>query len=104
MKFRTETLEGAIIIETNTGSVGGNETDATSGWIILGGPIKGSYYIKNGEDRAQDYVSDFGMRVEDPCQAVDNKLNINLNPTSTTVKDLKYHNGADSHYWLSKVC
>ena len=34
---------------------------------MVGGPIKGSYAIKNGEDPINDYISDFGMRVEDPC-------------------------------------
>ena len=48
-------------------------TDESSGWILVGGPIKGSYVIKNGEAGAYDYVSDFGMYVNDPCQAVDNK-------------------------------
>ena len=42
------------------------------------------------------------MYVEDPCQPVDNKLNINLSPTNTTVKDLKYHNGTDSQFWLTQ--
>jgi hypothetical protein len=27
-----------------------------------------------------DYISDFGMNVEDPCQAVDNSKKINLDP------------------------
>ena len=75
-----------------------------SGDIVLGGPIKGSYAIINDTDRIYDYVSDFGMRVEDPCQAVDNKLTINVNPRNTTFKDLKYHSGTDSHFWLPKVC
>ena len=82
----------------------GIETDESSGWISLGGPIKGSYALKNGEDRANDYISDFGMRVEDPCQAVDNNVKIYLTPTSTTVKDLKYHDGTDSKFWIRKVC
>ena len=42
------------------------------------------------------------MYVEDPCQPVDNKLNINLSPTNTTVKDLKYHDGTDSQFWLTQ--
>ena len=44
------------------------------------------------------------MRVEDPCQAKDNNFNINLNPRNTTVKDLKYHEGTDSLFWLRKMC
>ena len=44
------------------------------------------------------------MRVEDPCQAFDNKLNINLDPSNTTVKDLKFHKGADSEFWLTNIC
>ena len=42
------------------------------------------------------------MYVEDPCQPVDNKHNIHLSPTYTTVKDLKYHNGTDSEFWLTQ--
>ena len=89
---------------TETSEVCGIETDESSGWISLGGPIKGSYALKNGEDRFSDYISDFGMRVEDPCQATDNKLNINLRPSHTTIKDLRYHEGTDSQFWLRSVC
>ena len=67
------------------------------------GPIKGSYLVKVGEDN-YDYISDFGLFVQDPCQAFDNKQSINLNPTKRTVKDLKYHDGTDSEFWLPKVC
>ena len=70
--------------------------------MSLGGPIKGSYVIKNGEDDKYDYISDFGMYVEDPCQAIDNKMKIDLNPTRTTVKDLKYHEGTESSFWLTQ--
>jgi hypothetical protein len=76
----------------------------SSEWIFLGGPIKGSYVIKSNEDVVNDYISDFGMRVGDPCQIVDNSMKINLNPTNRTVKDLKYHDGTDSHFWLPSVC
>lgn len=82
----------------------GTETENSSAWISVGGPIKGSYALKNGEDKLYDYSSDFGVRVGDPCQAVDNKLNINLNPRNMTVKDLKYHEGTDSQFWLPTVC
>jgi len=44
----------------------------SSGWMPVGGPIKGSYIVKNGEDSYYDFISDFGVYVEDPCQAVDN--------------------------------
>ena len=64
----------------------------------MGGPIKGFYAIKNGEDARYDYISDLGVRVSDPCQAIDNELNIILNPTNTVVKDLKYHLGTDSQF------
>jgi hypothetical protein len=87
-----------------TSTTCGTETETTSGWIFLPGPIKGSYAIQNGTDDGYDYISNFGMRVEDPCQAVDNKKNINLTPSHTTVKDLKYHHGTDSYFWLAKVC
>jgi len=51
-----------------------------SRWILIGGPIKGSYVVKKGLDAVYDYISDFGVIVEDPCQAVDNTLNINMDP------------------------
>ena len=82
----------------------GTETDTSSGWIPVGGPIKGSYVTKNSTDAQYDYISDFGFYVEDPCQAFDNKLNINLNPTKRTVKDLKHHDGTDSQFWLANIC
>ena len=82
----------------------GTETETSSGWIPVGGPIKGSYAVKNGTDKEYDYISDFGFYVEDPCQAFDNKLKINLNPTNRTVKDLKYHDGTDSQFWLTNIC
>ena len=82
----------------------GTETETSSGWIPVGGPVKGSYVVKNGTDDRYDYISDFGFYVEDPCQAFDNKLNINLNPTNRTVKDLKHHNGTDSQFWLTNIC
>jgi hypothetical protein len=92
------------LISTSTSLVFGSETDTSDGWISIGGPIKGSYLVKEGEDVRFDYISDFGMRVEDPCQAFDNKLSINLNPANRTVKDLKYHDGADSIFWLTNIC
>ena len=66
----------------------GTKTETSSGWIHVGGPIKGSYAVKNGTDDQRDYISDFGFYVEDPCQAFNNNLNINLNPTNRTIKDL----------------
>jgi len=70
----------------------------------LGGPIKGSYAIidEAGRGERYDYISDFGMRVEDPCKAIENTLNINLTPHNTTTKDLKYHQGTDSKFWLTQ--
>ena len=82
----------------------GIETEMTEEWIFVGGPIKGSYIIKKAADTSYDYISNFGMRVEDPCQVIDNKLNINLKFSNTTIKDLKYHSGTDSQFWLQKVC
>ena len=71
----------------------------------VGGPIKGFYVIKNGESYLEDFISDFGVYVEDPCQAVDNiTQQISLNPKQTSIKDLKYHAGTDSPFWLAKVC
>ena len=52
----------------------------SSGWMPVGGPIKGFYIVKNGEDAAYDYISDFGVYVEDPCQAVDDQMNIKSDP------------------------
>ena len=92
------------LLSTETSDVFGIKTDNSTGWLSVGGPIKGSYATKLGEHIFYDYISDFGLRVGDPCQAVDNKLNIDLNPRHTTVKDMKYHEGTDSQFWLPKVC
>ena len=79
-----------------------SDTSTSTKWTSVGGPIKGSYAVVNGQDPINDYISDLGFRVEDPCQAVDNNLNINLSPSYTTVKDLKYHDGTDSKFWLTQ--
>jgi len=84
--------------------VSGLKTDTKSEYVLVGGPIKGSYVIKNGEDVTYDYISDFGVRVEDPCQAVDNKQNMFLSPGYSTSKDFRYHVGTDSQFWLQKIC
>jgi len=72
----------------------------------VGGPVKGSYILKHRNDDTGigDYISDFGLFVEDPCQAVDNTKHISLNPTHTTMKDIKYHDGTDSQFWLPNIC
>jgi len=82
----------------------GTETETSSGWIPVSGPIKGSYVLKNGADDRYDYVSDFGFYVEDPCQVFDNKMNIYSSFYYKTVKDLKYHDGTDSQFWLTNIC
>ena len=46
----------------------------------VGGPIKGFYLVINGQDNKFEYISDFGVYVEDPCQAVDDKMNIYSKP------------------------
>ena len=51
----------------------GLETEKSSGWFSIRGPIKGSFaFVNNTADAFYDYVTEFGMRVDDPCQAVDN--------------------------------
>ena len=93
-----------LLESSNITNICGKKTERSSDWTSLGGPVKGSYVVKNGSDDYYDYVSDFGMYVEDPCQAVDDKLNINLDPRNRIVKDLKYHNGTDSEFWLLNEC
>ena len=105
VKSRKETFRKSWGSQKNeTSTVCGIETEITSDWISLVGPIKGSYAIKSGLDNDYDCISNFGMRVEDPCQAADSKRNINFSPSNTTVKDIKYHLGTDSQFWLPKVC
>ena len=106
VKTNEETFEenDKVATRTSSSTVCGTETETSSGWLPVGGPIKGSYVVKDGTDDIYDYISDFGMQVQDPCKAFDNKLNINLNPTNRTFKDLKYHDGTDSQFWLPKVC
>jgi len=93
-----------LSISNETTNICGDSTDISSEWIFVGGPIKGSYVIKSNEDRVYDYISHFGMRVGDPCQIIDDTQKINLNPRKTTSKDLRYHDGTDSHFWLPNVC
>ena len=95
--YKRDEVTAEFNLESNTTSlVCGKETGTSSGWMPIGGPIKGFYVSKNGEDLAFDYISDFGVYVEDPCQAVDDMMNIDSDPQNKTVKDLKYHAGTDS--------
>ena len=105
-KERYKNNWGDVTLEsTSTSLVCGTDTGTSSGWLPVGGPIKGFYIVKNGEDLDYDYISDFGVYVEDPCQAVDNTTQkIGLNPTHTSIKDLRYHAGTNSPFWLAKVC
>lgn len=99
-----EYYEKSKVKETTASKVFGTETDTSSDWISVEGPIKGSFVVKIGEDYYNDYLSDFGFKVEDPCQAVDDRNSIHISPARTTVKDLKYQNGTDSYFWLANVC
>jgi len=38
------------LLPTSTSLVCGSKTNTSSGWMHVGGPIKGSYIIKNGID------------------------------------------------------
>ena len=90
---------------TSTSLVYGTETGDATEWMNVGGPIKGSYIVKTHGDRGYDFISDLGVYVDDPCQAVKNLTqSIGLNETHTSVIDLKYHDGTDSSYWLANVC
>jgi hypothetical protein len=42
--------KGGQRISSSTELVCGRETDASSEWMPIGGPIKGFYIVKNGED------------------------------------------------------
>jgi len=97
-------VTGSVYSTYASSVFGSMDTEISSGWISVGGPIKGAYVVKNGTDSLYDYISDFGVRVEDPCQAKDNARNINLTPGYSTVKDLKYQNGTDSQFWLPNLC
>ena len=50
-------------MKTTPSLVCGTETDTSSGWMPIGGPIKGFYIVKNAEDGYYDYISDFGVYV-----------------------------------------
>jgi len=96
MSNREHMYVSGHVYSTKASSVCGMETTKSSEWISLGGPIKGAYVVKNHTDGRYDYISDFGVRVEDPCQAKDNARNMKLTPGYSTVKDLKYQTGTDS--------
>ena len=42
--------------------------------------------------------------MDDPCKAHDDSKNIFFSAEKTTVKDLKFHEGTDSNYWLKHEC
>jgi len=65
-------------------------------WISIGGPVKGSYMVREGKD----LVTDWGLRVDDPCKAVDNLERISMKISHTAYRDLRYHDGTNSTYWL----
>jgi hypothetical protein len=69
----------------------GRETDEKSTWLTIGGPLKGAYAVIDFNHLFIEFVSDFGIRVDDPCKAHDDTENIYLNPEQTTFKDLKFH-------------
>lgn len=85
-------------------AVCGTDGQDASPWISLGGPVKGSYLIVDGKDAGSEYVSDFGLRVDDPCKAHDDAKNIIFTADKTIAKDLKFHEGTDSDYWLRHEC
>ena len=87
-------------MSTGDSDVCGTKTSTESEWISVKGPVKGSYAIIYATDALYNYVSDFGMRVEDPCKAQDDDLYINLTPGNTTEKDLKYYQGTNSSFWI----
>jgi len=80
VKSNKQNYRSSILLTTSPSLVCGTDRETSSEWIAIGGPIKGAYLVKNDEDDYYDYISDFGFYVEDPCQASDNKLNINLDP------------------------
>ena len=43
-------FEDELPTSPSSSLVCGSETNTPSGWMHVGGPIKGSYIIKNGED------------------------------------------------------
>ena len=67
-------------------------------WISIGGPVKGSYMVREGKDS----VTDWGLRVDDPCKAVDNLELISMKTGHTAYRDLRYHDGTNSTFWLQK--
>jgi hypothetical protein len=83
---------------------GTKNTEEKSTWKNIGGPLKGSYAVISAKNDYNEFVSDFGMRVADPCKAHDDSKNIDLTPESTTIKDLKFHEGTDSKLWLRHEC
>jgi hypothetical protein len=50
-----------VATKTSSSTVCGTETETSSGWMSVGGPIKGSYVVKDGTDDIYEYISDFGM-------------------------------------------
>ena len=45
-------------------------------------------------------MSEWGVQVDDPCKAEDTRIAINITRGQQAERDLKYHSGTDSDYWL----
>ena len=67
-------------------------------WISIGGPVKGSIWASNGSTGFRT----LGLRVDDPCKAVDNLERISMKTSHTAYRDLRYHDGTNSTFWLQK--
>jgi hypothetical protein len=50
MSKREDMSSYGYVYSTKASSVCGIETEISSGWISVGGPIKGAYLVKNGSD------------------------------------------------------
>ena len=83
------TTEEEVKYQSDVCGTKNNEHEST--WLTIGGPLKGNYAVINFTDTATEYVSDYGMRVDDPCKAHDDTKYIYLTSDQTTVKDLKFH-------------
>ena len=83
---------------------GTKNNEERASWVTVGGPVKGSFAITDSIDYFNYFVSDIGVRVDDPCKAHDDNIDIQLTPAKTAVKDLKFHDGTDSVFWLRHEC
>ena len=89
-----------VLFDTTNSNIVGTASSFKSPEISIGGPVKGSYAVIQYATHYYEYVREWGFRVEDPCKTPFNGTTFYV--TKTHERDLQYHTGTDSAYWLTQ--